>query len=268
MENNFKYITNAVLNHGLGSKILKLINLMGLVSLLNKINYKYEFIYTPLSYEGFGVNFHNNHLLEYYHKTPSNRREEYIKICNRWDDMINYKGKKIYDVNHSDTIFLVHPSIHNCTDIDVFNETKNIKQKIKNDFNLTKKSKKKYTDIKIHIRRADVDGLLNMDRWLNNDYYLNVIDKLKEKYKLNYKITIYTQRKSFNPNGFEDYDIVYDDETLDNEVWVDLINSDVLVISKSAYSYSSGILCDGLVIYPTDGMFHPKLNGWKTIDEI
>jgi hypothetical protein len=265
---NTKYISNQILNHGPGSKILKLINLIGMVSLLKKNNYDYEYVYTPLSYEGFGIKFHNNQLHEYYHEKKINQREEYLKICHRWDSMLNYKGKNINDVNHSEVMFLVHPYLHNLTEFDVFNETRDIRSQIKKDFNISGKKEKDYIDIKIHIRRADVNGIKHMDRWLSDDYFINVIEKLKEKYQSHYKITIYTQRDSFNSARFENYDIIYDDETLDNEVWSSLIDSDVLVISKSAYSYSAGVLCDGLVIYPEEGMFHPKLKDWKSINEL
>jgi hypothetical protein len=272
-----KYITNKILNHGLGSKVLKLINLIGLVSLLKKNNLNYEFIYTPLSYEGFGVNFNNNQLPLYYNKPCKNYREEYLNICNRWDKMFNYTGKTINNldnVNISDILFLIHGEFHSIenniffTDTDTFNETKNIRNQIKIDFNINDKKQKDYTDIKIHIRRGDVNNILHPDRWLDNQYYLDVIEKLKNKFVSNYKITIFTQKKGFDSNGFEDCDIIYDDETLDNEVWLSMVHSDVLVIGKSSYSYSAGILCDGLVIYPSDGMFHSKLNGWKTIDEL
>ena len=46
------------------------------------------------------------------------------------------------------------------------------------------------------------------------------------------------------------------------------MNSDILLIGKSSFSYSAGILCDGIVIYPSDGMFHPKLKDWKNIYEL
>lgn len=274
MDSNTKYITNKILNHGLGSKVLKLINLIGMVSLLKKMGYKYEFIYTPLSYEGFGINFNINHLGLYYSKPYTNLKEEYLNVCTRWDNMFKYSGKTINDFEGSDILFLVHADFHSnennihLNETDCFNETKNIKEKIKIDFNINNKEDKNYTDIKIHIRRADVNKKLHPDRWLGNEYYLDVIEKLKNKLTSNYKITIYTQKKGFDSTGFEDYNIVYDEETLDNEIWLSMVHSDVLVIGKSSYSYSAGILCDGLVIYPNDGMFHSKLNGWKTIDEI
>jgi hypothetical protein len=316
------YITNRLLDHGCGSKIHKLIPLIGLVSYLNKLGLNYEFVYSPLAYD-IPYGFEGNQLCHFYHKPITNIIEQYIEVCNRWDTMINYNGKIITDINpnpwnfelgrynyqlsatywgggwfgvhqreeNGETIkstvsFLTWPSefpykdindekIKLMTDVEfdsfIYEETVNIKEKIKQDFNI-KTTTKDYTDIKIHIRRHDVHDFQNNNRFNSNEYYLNVISKLKEKYKSNYKITIHTQRQNFNPTGFEEFDIKYDDETLDNEVWVDLVDSDVLVTSKSSYSVSAGFLCDGIVIYDEDDMGMSmrckNLNNWFKIDEI
>lgn len=272
------YVTNKILDHGLGSRILKLINVIGYVSYLNKNGGDYEFVYTPFSYEGFGEDFHHNQLHMYYHKLISNQRLEYIELCRRWDDMLKYNGKTIYNLeNFNNLILLIHPQLGDTTygasitedqEFERFNETRLIRNKIKQDFNLNAPKKQDYIDIAVHIRRGDV-GPYFADRWIDDSYYLEVINKLKEKYNgKNYKITIYTQRRNFNPYFYNGYEISYDDETLDNEIWKKLIFSDVLVLGRSAYSYSAGILCDGLVIYPRDKFFHPKLNDWKLVEEL
>ena len=76
------------------------------------------------------------------------------------------------------------------------------------------------------------------------------------------------RRRNFNETLFKGINLVYDDELNDYDAWLELINSDVLIMSKSAFSYSAGALCDGLVIYPEDNMFHPKLYDWKKINEL
>lgn len=272
-----KYITNKILDHGLGSRILKLINVIGYVSYLNKHGGDYEFVYTPFSYEGFGEDFHHNQLHMYYHKPISDQRSEYIELCKRWDNMLKYNGKTIYDLQNFDNlIFLIHPKFDDSfgasrteeEEFERFNETRLIRNKIKQDFNLNAPEKQGYIDIAVHIRRGDV-GPYFTDRWIDDSYYLEAINRLKEKYSgQNYKITIYTQRRNFNPYFYDGCEISYDDETLDNEIWKKLIFSDVLVLGRSAYSYSAGILCDGLVIYPRDKFFHPKLNDWKLVEEL
>lgn len=318
-----KYITNRVLDHGCGSKIHKIIPLIGLVSYLNKLGLDYEFIYSPLSYEG-PYGFESNQLNHYYHKPITNLRDQYLEVCGRWDNMFNYNGKKITEINpvpwntevgqynyalsstywgggwsgvhhreengdviKSTILFLTWPSefpykeyinddnvkIMNDSEFDslITSETRNIREKIREYFNI-KTTTKDYIDIKIHIRRHDVHNFQNNERFNDNEYFLNVISKLKDKYKSNYKITIHTQRQNFDTSGFEEFDIKYDDETLDNEVWVDLIDSDVLVTSKSSYSHSAGFLCDGIVIYDDDNMGmsgrSKNLYNWFKIDEI
>jgi len=265
----YKYITNKILDHGIGSRILKIINLISYVDYLRNKGFDYEFVYTPLTYEGFGINFNSNQFILYHYKSIENLRDEYLDVCDRWENFLQFSGKLITEVNHTDVIFLVHPNLSGETELEVFNHTRLIKTKLKNEiFKLPKKQKKDFLDIKIHIRRGDVSQNHPEDRWLSDEYYLDVINKLKTKINSDYKITIYTQRKNFNNELFKEYDIKYDDKTLDNEVWLDFINSDILVIGKSAFSYSASILNDNTVIYPTNGMFHPKLNNWKTIDEI
>ena len=263
-----KYITNEILHHGIGSRILKIINLVSYVDFLKGKGFNYEFVYTPLNYEGFGKNFQFNEFGSYHYGVVHNLRDEYLNVCDRWENFLQFSGKVITEVNHNDVIFLTHPSLSGETELEVFNHTSKIKSKLKKTFNIPENCKKDFLDIKIHIRRGDVDEVRHADRWLDDNYYLNIITTLKEKIKDNYRITIYTQRRNFNSELYKDYNIKYDDETLDNEVWLELINSDILVIGKSAFSYSAGILNDNTVIYPTNGMFHPKLNNWKTINEI
>ena len=263
-----KYITNKIIDHGIGSRILKIINLMSYVDFLNKKGSDYEFVYTPLNYEGFGQNFTTNQFHLYHYNPVIDSRSEYLLVCDRWENMFNYKGKKITEVDEKDTIFLVHPYLNGETEKEVFNHTVLMKDIIKSNLNIPINSQKNYLDIKIHIRRGDVGPKNHHDRWLSDEYYLNVIEKLKDKYVDNFKITIHTQRRGFNESKFNGVNIIYDDEMKDNEVWVDLINSDVLVIGKSAFSYSAGILCNGLTIYPSEGMFHNKLDKWITEKEI
>ena len=180
---------------------------------------------------------------------------------------MNYNGLKITDVDTNLVEFLIHPKKFDETEDFVFNEIHKFKDDIKNLFSLRKKDKQNNIKISIHIRRGDVIQSFT-DRWLPDEYYLNIIKDLEVKYNGNFDLTIYTQRNNFNPDSFVKYKIIYDDESLDYEVWSDLINSDILVIGKSAYSYSAGMLCDGVVVYPEEGMFHPKINSWIYNTEI
>ena len=256
-----KYISNEILDHGLGSKILKIINLIGYTLYLKSIGHDVEFVYTPLGYEGYGKNFQLNQLFLYWPHKIKNLRLDYIELCERWESMINYKGLKSYDVNVEDIEFLIHPALSGETSEIIFNEIRKRKNEIIDLLSLPKKTKEKEcVSISIHIRRGDVNKNSHLDRFSDDSYYLEIIDILKKKYEDKCEITIYSQRNGFNISNFKDYNIIFDDESLDNEIWLKLFHSDILVMSKSAFSYSAGMLSNGIVIY--EDMFHPKLYDW------
>ena len=261
-------ITNHILDHGLGSRVLKMINIFGYVNLLKSKGLDYEYIHTPFSYEGFGKDFNINQLSKYYHKSITNSRIDYLNICKKWDEILNYNGKLIFDYKESEVSPHIHAGFNGEeSELECFNHTRKIKNIIKEEFNIPKKEQKDEKIINIHIRRGDVNPEKHLDRWISDDYYLNCVETLLSKYP-DHKVTIHTQRKGFNSDLYKDYKVVYDDEIDDVQTWLELIYSDILVIGKSSFSYSAGILCDGLVIYPSDDMFHAKLNEWKKIDTL
>lgn len=260
------FITNEILDHGMGSRVLKMINMYSYVELLKSKGLDYEYIHTPLSYEGFGRNFTANQLGLFYHKQVINPRDEYIEICKRWDEVLKFNGETVLEFGEENLNPHVFAGFNGDDIYECFNYPRIIRDDIKSKFNI-KNSVNKNKKINIHIRRGDVTYIAHADRFSSDEYYLNVINKLKSIYP-NYDLTIHTQRRSFNKELFTDIEVIYDDEINDNETWLDLVSSDVLVISKSSFSYSAGVLCDGLVIYPEDDMFHPKLYDWKKINEL
>ena len=238
------YITNAVLDHGMGSRILKTIFLMGYSDSLKDSN----FVYTPLTYEGDGVNFNNNQLKLYSPTIVLNQRNEYLDICQRWEAMLGVKGLKIGNINRDEAEKLVHPKVNVLTFRECFNGEG--KLKIRSKFSLPDSTKGDYIDIAIHIRRGDVStDSWAADRWLDDDYYLNIIKDIKDTLNCKYKITVYTQRNNFDSQAYSEYDIIYDDESLDDEIWVKLVNSDILVMGLSSYSYSAALLSLNTCVY-------------------
>lgn len=260
-------MTNTCLVHGLGSRVAKIIGVMGLVSLLNKKGQNFEFIYTPLSLEH-RCNFNHNELFSYYHKPIINKKKEYTELCMKWDEMFDYRGIKLQEVDENEVVFVQGSGdAYGETEKNILEESRLIKSKIKKIFNLEKKTRSDKKNVYVHIRRSDA---IHFDfRWLTDEYYLDVIKKIEAKLgKQNYEIIISTQRKNFNESNFKNYKIEYDDEIPDYISWTNLVNADVLVLGRSSFSYGAGILCDGIVIYPEQGMFHDKLNGWITINEL
>ena len=76
-----------------------------------------------------------------------------------------------------------------------------------------------------------------------------------------YELSIYTQKNGFNVKGFEKYKIVYDSDMTDNECWVNMLNSDIIIGGNSAFSTSIGMLTDGIFIHTqTDNL--PLMDDW------
>ena len=237
-----------------------------------------EFVYTPLIYEGDGMNFNINELKAYNPTKVVNERDEYLEVCRRWDSMLGFNGLTTEDVDRGSVTKLTHPGdppqymseeLKAC-----FNGEGKIK--IKNNFTLPKPIKTDYIDVAVHIRRGDVSTAeWAADRWLGDEYYLTIINDIKSVLGDRCKITIYTQRgryiDHFNQELFSDYNIKYDDETLDNEVWLELVHSDILVMGLSSYSYSASLLSDGICVYPPKqmGLCGPKIcDTWVTPDNL
>ena len=255
------YITNSVLDHGMGSRVLKTILLMGYTNHLSDT----EFIYTPLTYEADGINFNTNQLKLYNPTKVINQREEYLEVCNRWENMLGFNGLTIKDIDRSQAKVLTHPEIP--TRSEEFQQQFNIKTivDIKNKFTLPEKVKKEYIDVAIHIRRGDVSPApWSADRWLDDEYYLGIIKDIEDTLGDKCEITIYTQRGNFNHKPYRKYKIIYDNESLDNDIWVKLVNADILVMGLSSFSYSAALLSIGLCIYPPR---HISLCGPKICDD-
>lgn len=264
------FITNKIYNYGMGARMNFLIGTISLTEILKDDGNDVEFIFTPFSYEGFGMNFHSNQI---YSISPNlseikNPKEEYLKYCYRWDEMISFKGPKVTEVESENIEINGYPYSETINEKLVYENSHKIKDKIKYDlFSLPKKIKKPYIDVCIHIRRNDVTSISYPDRFLDDSYYIEIIDIIKNTLGDKCKITIHTQKNNFDSEKYHDCEIIYDGDILETECWLSLVNSDVLVISKSAFSYSSGLLCDGLVVCPDD-MFHPKLNHWTNKNEL
>lgn len=266
-----KGITNQVLRHGMGSKLLKILFLMGYCDYINK-----DFFYTPLGYEGDGVNFNLNELNSYSPTEVLNPREEYLEMANRWDKTLNFKGLTINDVDRSSLTKLIHPGlpIEDEKLWPYFNNQN--KLNIKNKFGIPKLTNTDSINVNIHIRRGDVTTAdWTLDRWLDDEYYLNIIKDIESVLGDRCKINIHTQRGrhsgNFNKEKFSKYNIIYDDENLDDEIWVSLVNSDILVMGLSSYSYSAAILCEGICVYPEGNkvICGPKLcDNWVLADEL
>jgi hypothetical protein len=261
-----KYISNRSLSDGMGSRVCKLLNLIG-YSLLIKDNVPFgidrskikEFVYTPFSCD-LGNEFHCNPI-KLYAPFRNSSKIAYLEMCQEWETMLGYKGKTIYEVNPHDIEFLVHPPM-DTNSVLLFTGSK--RKQIKSMFSIKTKLPSDLINVAIHIRRGDVTEDMNQDRYVGYDHYLRAIEIITRNLGSRCKITIFTQRSGFNHDLFSSVEIKYDDENRDSDSWLELVNADILVIGRSSYSYSAGLLNDNTVVY-TD-MFHPKMLHWIYLD--
>ncbi len=173
--------------------------------------------------------------------------------------MVNIKFDKIS--KNLDVKRLVHPDLFD-SEYDSYKNCYRYKEKIRENF-ILKSEKRDYTKVCIHVRRGDVTKENYPNRWLSDDYYLNIIEDIKKQLNgKEYKIIIHTQKTGFNESKFKNYNVIYDVDMQDNETWLDMVDSDILVLGKSSFSYGAAFITNGKVIYPEEGMFHPPMPDW------
>lgn len=120
-----------------------------------------------------------------------------------------------------------------------------------------------FVNIAVHVRRGDINsGQVSGDkqltmRWLSNEYYEKVLDqvvsKLEDK-KIN--LFIFSQGDKKDYVSYEKYGQVY--YCLDMspmESFIHMVRADILITSKSSFSYKPALLSDGIRICPK-GFWH------------
>jgi hypothetical protein len=124
----------------------------------------------------------------------------------------------------------------------------------------------------IHIRRGDISKEEHPNRWDSTLKYINYISWIKTYYP-NLPIIILSQGEA---KDFVDLTETHDDIQLrlNGMPLVDfnfMVQAKVLVLARSSYSYTAGILNENTVLcdaISNNRWFHKPLSKWKTIDEI
>ena len=130
-------------------------------------------------------------------------------------------------------------------------------------------------NIAVHIRRGDINkGQLTGDkaltkRWLDMEYYENIIKKLVMNFEKPYCIYIFSEGDAKEYRAFEEYGTVkycFDMSAMDS--FLHMVRADYLVLSKSSFSYKPALLSDGIRICPP-GFWHgyPDNEKWIVADE-
>lgn len=280
------YITNGTTQDGFGARMHRVINTMAFTFFLrDKYGVDIEYVHTPFAFEGFGENFSTGEQARSTCGRYEISRKNYIERAELWDNRLSYSGLIISDidldsVNVVDTLDfdknqLFTDVAKNQTDDKLYfvkylhrelssgivdtNIIKNYYREIKNHFQFTQSSN---NNVILHIRRSDAVPM--PDRFLSDEYYLEILNALIP-YKDKYNITIHTQRKGFDHAKYVDWTVVCDDEEEDYDLFVKMVDANLLIIGKSSISVAAGFLNENVVVYPpqpTNG-----LSSWINKDE-
>ncbi len=137
-----------------------------------------------------------------------------------------------------------------------------------------------YINIAVHIRRGDIvsgqtTGQQTLTkRWLDMDYYENVVSRLTEKIKnkysdKSYRIYLFSEGNADEYKSFEKYgDVIYCFDMSAMDSFLHMVRADYLVLSKSSFSYVPALLSDGVRICP-DGFWHgyPDDSKWIVVND-
>lgn len=215
---------------------------------------KHDFYYTPAFTNSINHNYNND--IDYIKK-----KEEMIDFENNFkiatDDCIelskfqyiSFFEKNIHLYDHS---------------LEIKKIKKIFKAKNKNRFDTNKKN------IAIHIRKNNQYDKKNIKYYkeqpgldVPNEVYKEIIFKLSDIYK-NSLIHIYSQGDINDFNFINDKNIIFHlNDTVEN-TFTDFVYADILLISPSAFSYTAGLISDGIIYYLKH--CHRPLNHWNIIE--
>lgn len=114
-------------------------------------------------------------------------------------------------------------------------------------------------NIAIHIRRGDItNGLKNGNanlrmRWQENQYYLNALNCFLKRFKVSKPIAIYLfsqgEKRNFSEfDKLESINYCLDISPIDS--FLHMVYADLLITSKSSFSYKAALLSNGMKICP------------------
>lgn len=115
-------------------------------------------------------------------------------------------------------------------------------------------------NVAVHIRRGDIVQTGNKKnenltmRWLDTDYYVEVLDKYLKKYSegKDYEIYVFSQAEPEELEELEKFShLTFCNHMNAVDSFLHMVNADMLIMSKSGMSYQAAKLNrSGIVIYP------------------
>lgn len=132
-------------------------------------------------------------------------------------------------------------------------------------------------NIAIHVRRGDISvdqnnkNLNLLMRWQDNDYFINVLRQVIEKLKSKKRIAIYlfSQGKIKDFEEFSEFqNLTYCLDMNPQDSFLHMVYADILITSKSSFSYKPALLNNGIKICPQKFWHgYPLSSKWIIADE-
>ena len=119
----------------------------------------------------------------------------------------------------------------------------------------------------VHVRRGDISRPEHSHRYLENSHFANLIEKIQRALP---GVEVVVHSESESPESFDEFEalgcVVKLDAPLE-DAWQDMATADVLVISKSSFSYVPALFNPNVVLYTP--FWHGKIAEWVdvTVDD-
>lgn len=241
------FYTNTFRDDGFGSQFQSLI-----CEILFVQEYlKEQFVFTP--HTTFAHNYNNDpHFTE--------KLTKYMKVHELY--LTKDENMELYKVSNGD-IGKTYREIE--ANIDMYYSSKTFLE-MKNYFYKDKSNpyNSKFFNIAIHIRRYNKCDTRIEGTTTSNNYFLELITKIKSDYKdKNIIFHIYSQGDEELFLDFKEEDVVFhlNEDVIDT--FQGLVFADILCTSESSFSYIAALLTNGIVYYLP--FWHKPLSTWKVI---
>lgn len=123
-------------------------------------------------------------------------------------------------------------------------------------------------NIAIHARRGDVSkGGVHSDRYTDNLYYKSLLDNIViilDDLKIKSSIHLYSQGNMEDFHELEGLSVNYHLDECVFTTFNNLVLSDIIIMSKSTFSYSAALLSKSIMIY--EPFWHKPLKDWILVD--
>jgi len=221
----------------------------------------------------YGIMYAEQNNYEYIHKPISAMEHNYDnnpQFISKIEDFLGLQGnyKSIHDVHQYDIITFWPLYNFITADFNKYLENSQAIQTYKSFFFLHKKNpftsiQKCEMNIAVHIRRPNICDNRIEGADTPDSYYLNLMQKIRDEYSGSKIFHIYSQGPIENFSAFCHTDdvVLHLNEDL-CDTFLGLVYADILVMSKSAFSYSAAILSDGIVYFTGLGDLNPPCHRW------